>query len=177
MTEYPKSLAIAKRIYEEAHIERDFVVTPNKIYFRVVTNPAVLNPFDVEFIVADHMFDSSYLESEVTAYLIASDQELAAWNRKFHLRYIEDEMKFFIIDEKMFSADDSRTFSWLMKAKSPEKVEAHYILIHNVENYYKEDGETLGYGTNCGNQFAIESIREICFDDFNILSKHVPVIS
>jgi len=177
MTEEPNSLKIVQRIYEEAEIEREFILTLDKLYF-TVTNPVDVifeEKYTTQFIVADYLFDSMFLEKELTAYLMASDPELAEWNRKHHLSYLEDEMNYFVVYEEMFSADDSTMFSWLKKAKSSDDIEKYYTDCHEIE-YYKEDGDTLGYETNCGNQFAIESIREIPKSHFDVLAKYLTIV-
>jgi len=156
MIEESKSLKIAQKVYKEADIERNFIIAPNKLFFTVITNPAVLNPFDIEFITADYMFDSLFLESELTAYLMASDPELASWNRKHHLRYLEDEMKWFIVTHKDVINLKVIEWSYIIKRKSMIDVQKH--VDKSNESRAKD-------------YFA----KEICFDDFNILSKYVPV--
>jgi len=158
MIEEPKSLAIAKRIYEEANIEREFITTLNKLYFSVKELPEIIGNSGekIEFIVADHLFDSMFFESEVTAYLMASDPELAEWNRKFHLSYLEDEMKYFLATEEFTDGDNSVIFHWVRKAKT----------INGIQNLYEKDNENYKFHT----------AHEIPKAHFDILAKYLTVI-
>ena len=163
MTEEPKSLKIVQRIYEEANIERNFIIAPNKLFFTIITNPAVLNPFDIEFITADYMFDSMFLEKELTAYLMASDPELASWNRKHHLSYLEDEMKYFMITERLASGFEKVEYECLISKKSYDEVLEFY------EDKFEIEDAMAERETSEGNIYQITHIAEIPKSHFDVL--------
>ena len=91
MTEI-KCLDLARKIYEEAKIDREFIIMPNKLFFSVCVDIAEQNDYNVmPFNVADCMFDSFYLENELKVYLVACDEELAKYYRDLADSYFNNK--------------------------------------------------------------------------------------
>lgn len=171
MIEEPKTLELARKIYEKADIDRSFTLTLNNLYFNVTNDALTISRFEnVNIIVADHLFDSSFLESELTAYLVASDPELAKYYKQHHLSYLEGEMKYFLMIEVISASNDSANFYVITKGKNRENV----LKIHK-ERYCLNDAFDTRFDKSRNKHTLIE-ISEIPKAHFDILAKYITVV-
>ena len=92
---------------------------------------------------------------------------------KITFRLIEThiETKYFLVCEKMRSADDSAEFHYLIRKPDMKAVQDWYKNIHELG-----DNDDNKYETSCGNIFSLHSITEITEREYNILSKYLDVI-
>ena len=125
---------------------------------------------DGEFYTSNRTWNGNEYE-ETDNSLSVAGVEVNTFCAKCHTKIAPEEMKYFLVHEEMFSADDSAMFMWLIKRKSIEEVESYYRKSHGLDKY--DDCE---HETGCGNMFKINSIREIEEKEFIMLSKWINIV-
>ena len=171
-----KSLELAQEIYKEAKIEREFIVTPNGLFFTVQNDIAEEFSRHVSFLVADHMFDSFNLESELKTFLVASDPELAKYYRELAESYLDDNTEKYYIATERFrtkSGEERIDFQWLIKRSSIDNVYLYYQEKHDLRK-----SEILDmFATKYSNGLQLVKVVSIPKDHFDILKKYLSVVN